>query len=203
MLAELPEVSHFMSNEEIENFFDKYYKLPNRPQWEPEITSPADRKALQADYDKRVARHCEDYVSKVKDGTLRLLDKDLTFLSVQESTAYYLQSKAVVTKADAIKFMEVLGVNLGFQGPNCRRQKVKWTKEFTEEVKKYRDSHGTKAAALKCKVSTALIRKKCPQMSRDTASTRKDAAPKNAFGGLIKAATSYAPKKKSIKNNSL
>ena len=119
MLVDLPEINHFMSTEEIDHFFDGYYQHLDRPAWEPEITMPADRQAMQIDYHSRVAKHCENYLLKVRDGTLRLLDKNLAFLSGKEATAYY-QMIASVTKADAIKFLEALGLKASVESPsNC------------------------------------------------------------------------------------
>ncbi len=41
--------------------------------------------------------------------------------------------------------------------------KLKWTPEFTEEVRAYREQHGTKAAAQEFSMSTARIREKLPK----------------------------------------
>lgn len=115
MLMELPIVSHFMSIEEIELFYEQYYKIPNRPTWEPEITSPSDRSAMKLDYDRRVKEYCEDFLSIVKTGIGRVLDKNFNFLSIHKLTNDLSKEAAYVTKEDAIKICNQIGIDLLFK----------------------------------------------------------------------------------------
>ena len=118
MLVQLPTISHFMSTEEIEHFFEQYYKLPSRQSWEPEITSPGDRQWMQEDYEKRVARHCEDFLSMANEGAVRLLNENLSILTGSELTIGYAQHVAIATKEDGIKFCKLLGIELIIEGSN-------------------------------------------------------------------------------------
>ena len=116
LLDILPEVSHYMTNDQIEEFFEQYYKLPNRPSWEPDITSPGDRQRMHEEYEKRVIRHYEDLLTMAKEGTIRLLNENSCILTGLELTIGYAQRVAIVTKEDGIKFCKLLGIELIIEG---------------------------------------------------------------------------------------
>lgn len=109
MLPRLPEISHFMSAEEIRLFFDQYYQIPSRPSWEPSITTPSDRQRMAEDYQKCVNTHSENYINKVKNGTFNAMDNKLSILSGNEPNARHI---AIMTKEDAIGYIKFLKLKL-------------------------------------------------------------------------------------------
>lgn len=112
MLPRLPQISHFMSDSDIELFFEKYYELQNRPTWEPDITSPAARQMMKEDYDTRVKKHCDYYLSKIATGIFSAFDERLTMLSGMECNA---QKIALITKKDAIAYLNLLNLAVVFK----------------------------------------------------------------------------------------
>ena len=107
ILPELPEISHHMESKDIEKFFEEYYKIPSRPCWEPDITSPNDRIQRRHDFDERVKAHCNNFLSRAQAGYYHLFDSDLTVLTGSKQFLAHSQ-QALVTQQDAIKFLKHL-----------------------------------------------------------------------------------------------
>jgi hypothetical protein len=128
LLTQLPDISHNMSNEEIENFFEEYYKIPNRPLWEPDITSPHERHRQQQDYDERLKEHCDNFISRVKSGHYHLFETDLTVLRGSKLYPAYAQKHALVSQADTIKFIKHLELNY-FLDPSIDNILVTFTQD--------------------------------------------------------------------------
>lgn len=111
ILTKLPEVSNFMSNEKIEFFFDAYYKVTNRPLWEPKLTSPADRERIHNDYKNRIQGHCNLLLKKVGDSVFNALDSKLSIISGLEYNAI---NDAYISKDDVINHFKSLNLKIRF-----------------------------------------------------------------------------------------
>lgn len=143
-LPQLPEITDNMSDAEINNFFEEYYKLQDRPNWEPDIQTPADRQRIKNDYDKRITQQCENFISRAQVGHYHLFDSEFNVLRGSSLHPLFARKHALVSRADAEKYFEFLGLDF----PTSQKVKPKkvtdkrWTREKVNEMREYR-SHST------------------------------------------------------------
>jgi hypothetical protein len=149
LLPLLPEITDNMSDEEIDIFFDEYYKIQNRPNWEPGIQAPSDRQKKQDAYDKRITEHCQNFISKVQSGHYHLFDSDYNVLRGVDLHPYFAQKHALVTREDASKYLKQM--ELDFTISNTKRPKgpsnKPWTAEEIAELRFFKKNHTTRETA--------------------------------------------------------
>lgn len=111
--ARLPTPYVGMSTDDIENYFQYFYNLKDRPSWEPYIPTPTEHNAYLKELRRRRLKYFQQFAKMQNDGRLTAYNKDLTEVSLRDVRYGELNASGIVTsKRDAITFISMLGLEV-------------------------------------------------------------------------------------------
>lgn len=161
LLPQLPDITNDMSDKDIDDFFNEYYKIQNRPHWVPDIQTPSDRQKKQNAYDKRITEHCQNFISRVQAGHYHLFDSEFNVLRGSSLHLLFARKHALVSREDAEKYFKHLEIDFPISQKlkSKKESELRWTPENVNEMREYRSHSTAKKTAAHFNISTSRMNK--------------------------------------------